>query len=338
MSRRKPKVAVLGGGSWGTSVASIAALNTETIQWARNADTAEEIEKESRNSRYLGELPLTPTLRGTSDLGEAVDKADVIVMAVPSHSFRAVAEDVAGHVRPWIPVVSLVKGLEQGSHRRMTEVIAEVLPGHPAGVLAGPNIAKEVVQGYAAAATIAMPDHKSAQMLQDLFRTSRFRVYTGDDVIGVELGGALKNIFAIAVGIGDGLEAGDNTRAMVITRAMREMTRLGVAMGGSAETFNGLAGMGDLIATCTSPHSRNRRVGVELGQGKTLPEIFAGMNQVAEGVKSSSVVMELAKRHNVEMPIAREVDAVLNHGRPFAEAYRGLLREVPGHEVHGDAW
>jgi glycerol-3-phosphate dehydrogenase (NAD(P)+) len=338
MSVRKPHVAVIGGGSWGTTVASLAARNTETVLWARDPDTAAEINASHTNSKYLGDLTLSARLRATADLAEAANEADVLVMGVPSHSFRSVADEVAGYVRPWIPVVSLVKGLEQGSHRRMSEIVKEVMPGHPAGVLAGPNIAKEVLRGYAAAATIAMPDHSSAQMLQELFRTSVFRVYTSTDVAGVELGGALKNVFAIAVGLGDGLEAGDNTRAMVITRSMREMARLGTAMGGAAETFSGLAGMGDLIATCTSPLSRNRHVGVELGRGKTVTEVIAGMNQVAEGVKTSSVVMELAAEHGVEMAIAREVDAVLNYGRPVTDAYRGLLREIPGHEVHGDAW
>jgi glycerol-3-phosphate dehydrogenase (NAD(P)+) len=338
MTRRPPTVAVIGGGSWGTTVASLAAQNTETTMWARDPATAREITEEHRNSRYLGDTPLTPALRATSDLVEAVSEADVLVMAVPSQSFRSVLIEVAEHVRPWIPVVSLVKGLEQGTRRRMTQIISEVMPGHPAGVLAGPNIAKEVVKGYAAAATIAMPDLRSAEMLQELFRTKLFRVYTGSDVIGVELAGALKNVFAIAVGFGDGLEAGHNTRAMVITRSLRELTRLGVAMGGSADTFSGLAGMGDLIATCTSPLSRNRHVGFELARGKSLEEIIGEMNQVAEGVKTCAVVMKLAAEHGVDMPIAREVDSVINHGQPVFDAYRGLLRKTPGHEVHGEAW
>lgn len=338
MSRRPPKVSVLGGGSWGTTVASLVAANTETVLWARDPATAMEITEAHRNSRYLGDLPLTGSLRATADLADAVSAADVLVMAVPSQSFRPVLEEVAEHVRPWIPVVSLVKGLEQGTRRRMTDIVAEVMPGHPAGVLAGPNIAKEVVRGYAAAATIAMPDLRSAEMLQDLFRTKLFRVYTSTDVPGVELAGALKNVFAIAVGIGDGLEAGDNTRAMVITRSLRELARLGVAMGGDADTFAGLAGMGDLIATCTSPLSRNRHVGVELARGKSLEQIIEEMKQVAEGVKTSSVVMKLAAEHGVDMPIAHEVDAVINHGQPVFDAYRGLLRKVPGHELHGEAW
>lgn len=338
MSSRRPNVAVLGGGSWGTTVASICARNTRTVLWARSPETAEEINARHTNSRYLGDLPLTGNLRSTSDIAEAVAEADVLVMGVPSQSFRAVLTEVAGHIRPWIPVVSLVKGLEQGTRMRMTQVVQAVMPGHPAGVLAGPNIAREVVQGFAAAATIAMPDHATAEMLQPLFGTSRFRVYTTQDVVGVEVAGALKNVFAIATGIGDGLQAGDNTRAMVITRSLRELAKLGTAMGGQTETFAGLAGMGDLIATCTSPHSRNRRVGMGLAQGKTVDEVTAEMGQVAEGVKTSGTVMKLSAELGVEMPIAAEMDAVLNNGQPVEEAYRGLLRQRPGHEVHGDAW
>jgi glycerol-3-phosphate dehydrogenase (NAD(P)+) len=338
MSRRKPNVTVLGGGSWGTTVAAIAARNTATLIWVRDAQVADAINETHQNPRYLPGFRLTPSLRATADLAEAVEAADVLIAGVPSQHLRGVLDQVADHVRPFVPVVSLVKGLEQGTRKRMTEVIGDVLPGHPAGVLSGPNIAKEVVQGYAAAATIAMPDHRTAQMLQDLIHTPRYRVYTSEDVVGVEIAGALKNVFAIAVGFGDGLGAGDNTRAMVITRSLRELTRLGVAMGGHAETFAGLAGMGDLIATCTSPQSRNRHVGFELGRGKSLAAILASMNQVAEGVKTAAVVTKLAAERGVEMPIAREVDEVINHQQPVEETYRGLLRTTPGHEVHGETW
>jgi glycerol-3-phosphate dehydrogenase (NAD(P)+) len=241
-------------------------------------------------------------------------------------------------VRPWIPVVSLVKGLEQVTDHRMTEIVAEVLPGHPAGVLAGPNIAKEVMAGYAAAATIAMPDQNLAARLADLFRTPRFRIYSTTDVVGVEIAGALKNVFAIAAGMADGAGAGYNTKAMVITRAVREMRRLGEALGGDALTFSGLAGTGDLIVTCTSPLSRNRHVGEELGRGKSIDEVLAGMKQVAEGVKAAPVVMKLAAEAGVDMPIAQEVDNVLWHGATVADAYRGLLRVAPGHELHGEGW
>ena len=193
-----------------------------------------------------------------------------------------------------MPVVSLVKGLEQGTNYRMSEIVDEVLPGHPAGILAGPNIAREVAEGYAAAAVLAMPDQHLAANLANLFRTKRFRTYTTDDVVGVEMAGALKNVYAIAVGMGYSLGIGENTRAMVIARAVREMSKLGEAMGGHRDTFAGLAGMGDLIVTCTSQRSRNRHVGEQLGAGKPIDEIIASMNQVAEGVKAASVIMEFA--------------------------------------------
>ncbi|MFZ1373445.1 NAD(P)H-dependent glycerol-3-phosphate dehydrogenase [Nostocoides sp.] len=334
----RPNITVLGGGSWGSAVASIAARNAPTLIWARDQQSVADINERHVNSRYLGDLPLNPALTATSDLAEAVGRADVLVVGVPSQACRAVLSEAAEYLRPWVPVVSLVKGLEQGSRLRITEVVSETLPGHPVGVLNGPNIAREIVQGYAAAATLAMPDQHLAESLQSLLRSTMFRVYTSTDVVGVEVAGALKNIFAIATGFGDGLEAGDNTRAMVITRSLRELSRLGVAMGGQEQTFSGLAGMGDLIATCTSPHSRNRRVGIMLAQGKNLDEIAAELKQVAEGVKSSSVVVELARQHGVEMRIAREVDAVINHGQAVEKAYRGLLREAPEHEFHGESW
>jgi glycerol-3-phosphate dehydrogenase (NAD(P)+) len=308
------------------------------VLWARSPEVAEEIDRRGRNTRYLGDIPLTDGLRATDSLEQAVQDADVLVMGVPSHGFRGVLEQVVSHVRPWIPVVSLVKGLEQVTDRRMTEIVAEVLPGHPAGVLAGPNIAKEVMAGYAAAATIAMPDQNLATRLADLFRTARFRIYSTTDVVGVEIAGALKNVFAIGAGMADGAGAGYNTKAMVITRAVREMRRLGEALGGDPLTFSGLAGTGDLIVTCTSPLSRNRHVGEELGRGKPIGEVLAGMKQVAEGVKAAPVVMKLAAEAGVDMSIAQEVDNVLWHGATIQDAYRGLLRVAPGHELHGEGW
>ncbi|MEA2669536.1 MAG: glycerol-3-phosphate dehydrogenase [Chloroflexota bacterium] len=334
--RREPHVVVLGGGSWGTTVASIAARRSDTLQWVRSPETAEDINERHRNLRYLGdEVELSPSLKATTDFEKAADSADVIVMAVPSHSFRQVLTDLRSSLRPWVPIISLVKGLEQGTTLRMSQIVEEVMPGHPAGILAGPNIAREVAQGYAAAAVIAMPDQHLSTRLSQLFGTQRFRVYTTDDVTGVEMAGALKNVFAIAVGMGYSLGIGENTRAMVIARALREMTKLGVAMGGEPETFPGVAGLGDLIVTCTSPRSRNRHVGEQLGAGKPLEEILASMDQVAEGVKAASVIMELSERYGIHMPIAREVDGVINRNRTVQDAYLGLSAEVPGHEVHG---
>ncbi|MBU9766640.1 NAD(P)H-dependent glycerol-3-phosphate dehydrogenase [Mycobacterium sp. TNTM28] len=338
-AQREPNVVVLGGGSWGTTVASICARRGPTLQWVRSAETAEDINARQRNSRYLGnDVALPENLKATTDFSEAANCADVIVMGVPSHGFRGVLTELARELRPWVPVVSLVKGLEQGTNKRMSQIVDEVLPGHPAGILAGPNIAREVAEGYAAAAVLAMPDQHQAAKLAELFRTKRFRTYTTDDVVGVEMAGALKNVYAIAVGMGYSLGIGENTRAMVMARAVREMAKLGEAMGGQRDTFAGLAGMGDLIVTCTSQRSRNRHVGEQLGAGKKIEEITASMNQVAEGVKAASVIMEFADGYGLPMPIAREVDGVINHGCTVEDAYRGLAAEQPGHEVHGSGF
>jgi glycerol-3-phosphate dehydrogenase (NAD(P)+) len=330
-------VAVLGGGSWGTTVGALAAANGPTVQWARDPQVAQEITAEHRNSRYLGDRALPSTLRATADLGEALRQADVVVFGVPSHSLREVVRAAASHVRPWVPLLSLIKGLEPGSRLRPTQVITQELPGHPVGLLAGPNLAREVLDGYAAAAVVATADADVAVALQPLFRSRVFRVYRNEDVLGSEMGGVLKNIIAIAAGMADGLGVGDNTRAMVITRGLAEIARLGEAMGANPRTFSGLTGLGDLMATCMSPLSRNRRVGEELARGKSLEQVNAEMNQVAEGVKSARTVMQLAEEYGVDMPIAAEVDAVINDGRHPAEAYRGLRRVAAESEQHAVA-
>ena len=325
-------IGVIGGGSWGTTVASLVARNAPVILWARNPETVAEINDRHSNATYLPGATLPRELRATDDIADAVVHADVIVMAVPSQNFRRVLETVREHIRPWVPVISLTKGLETGSSLRMTEIIHAVLPGHPAGVLTGPNLAREVMAGQAAASVIAMDDPVIVRALQNVFASGLFRVYTNEDVIGCELGGVLKNIIAIAVGMGDGLGAGDNTRAALITRGLAEVTRLGVAMGGSAPTFAGLAGMGDMIATCTSAQSRNRHVGLELAKGRSMDEIVDGMVMVAEGAKSAPAVMALADAHGVEMPIARDVYRVLSGETNARSVYRGLLRVSAGAE------
>jgi glycerol-3-phosphate dehydrogenase (NAD(P)+) len=332
---RQARVAVIGAGSWGTTVASLAAANTPTVLWARRDGLAAEIEQSHTNEAYLPGLGLEPGLNGTSSIEDAAATADVLVMAVPSHGFRDVLRLAAPHVRPWVPVVSLVKGLERGSRLRMTEVVEQVLPGHPAGVLTGPNLAREVMSGHAAAAVVAMPDERVAMPLQDIFKAPLFRVYRSTDVVGAEVAGALKNVFAIAAGMSTGLGTGDNTRALVICRAIAEMTRLGVAMGGDQLTFAGLAGVGDLLATCISPLSRNRTVGEQLAKGRSVEEITTEMNMVAEGIKTTGVVRQLAEEHGVDMPIVREVDGVINEGRTPEQAYAGLLRRLPKTEFEG---
>ena len=261
------KVTVLGGGSWGTTVAALVARNAETTIWARSPDTVDEINRTHTNEKYLPGAQLPESLAAEADLSAAVASADVIIMGIPSQNFRRVLNDIKPHIRAWVPVVSLTKGLELETRKRMSEVIAEELPGHPIGVLTGPNLAREIMAGQAAASVIAMEDPVVVKELQKLFFSGLFRVYTNHDLIGCELGGVLKNIIAIAAGMGDGLGAGDNTRSAVITRGLAEITRLGVALGGEQQTFAGLAGMGDLVATCTSPQSRNRTVGYELGAG-----------------------------------------------------------------------
>ena len=326
------RVAVIGAGSWGTTVAHLAAHNAPTTLWARDDDLAKEIDSEHRNSRYLEGHVVNEALRATSALDECVSAADVLVMGVPSHGFRSTLEEVAKHLRPWVPVVSLTKGLEQGTRMRMSQVVHEVLPGHPVGVLTGPNLAKEILSGQAAAAVVAMADEFIVSELQSIFATSLFRVYINRDVIGSELGGVLKNVIAIAAGMADGTGAGDNTRAAVMTRGLAEMTRLGVALGGDQDTFAGLAGMGDLLATCMSPQSRNRYVGEQLGKGRSIDDIIAEMNQVAEGVKSCRTVLELAEENGVDMPIASEVVGVVHGGRSAIDAYRGLLSRKATHE------
>ncbi len=329
------RVAVLGGGSWGTTVAHLCAHNAPTVLWCRSEDTAAEINTEHQNKRYLEGYDLHTSLTATTDIAEALDRADLLVMGVPSSAFRQTLQAARSSVRPWIPVVSLTKGFEIDTGMRMTQVIHDEMPGHPVGVLTGPNLAKEILAGAAAASVVAMHDHAVAESLQDVFHSNLFRVYTNDDLIGCELGGALKNVIAIASGMADGLGAGDNTRAAVITRGLNEITRLGVALGGDPLTFAGLAGMGDLIATCISPQSRNRTVGQKLGEGMSIDEVIADMNQVAEGVKSCRIVQAKGRELGVQTPITDQVVAVCHEGATAADAYAGLLGRENRREMHG---
>ncbi|MBV9207499.1 MAG: NAD(P)H-dependent glycerol-3-phosphate dehydrogenase [Actinobacteria bacterium] len=327
------RIAVLGAGSWGTTVASLLAGRHDCTAWARDPDLAREISEDGANSRYLPGFPLPPGLRATADLEKALHDVDLVVVGVPTHGFRAILTDARPYLRPWIPVVSLAKGFERGSLLRMTQLIREELPGHPAAALTGPNLAKEIVAGQAAASVIATEDLAVARTLQSVLQRGMFRIYLNDDVIGCELGGALKNVVAIATGIAQGLGVGDNTRAAVVCRGLAELTRLGVAMGGQAATFAGLAGMGDLIATCMSPLSRNRTLGEQLGAGKTVGEVLGASRSVAEGVNTAATAHELARRYAVEMPVSHTVYQVLTGEIAAADAYRGLTRRRPaGHE------
>ena len=327
------RVTVLGAGSWGTTVASLACARNPTVLWARSPEVAKAINETHENSTYLAGFPLSTRLAATSDIEEAVSGAELLVVGVPSHGFRETLLLAAPHVHPWIPVVSLTKGFEQGTLLRMTEVIQDVLPGRPAAALTGPNLAKEIMAGHAAASVIATKDLAVAKALQKVLSRGLFRIYTNHDVVGCEVGGALKNVVAIATGIAEGLSVGDNTRAAVISRGLAELMRLGVAMGAEPTTMAGLAGMGDLIATCISPLSRNRTVGERLGKGERIEDIIASMSMVAEGVKTASTVVALADRYGVDLPICCEIHKVVTGQASAPDAYRGLLRaHAAGHE------
>jgi glycerol-3-phosphate dehydrogenase (NAD(P)+) len=315
----------------------MARLSTElnpTVLWSRRAEVAAEINECRTNSAYLHDVRLPDRLRATSDLEQAVGFAEVLIVGVPSKGFRATVDQARRWVRPWVPVISLTKGIESGTLLRMTQILEELLPGHPAAALTGPNLSGEIIAGQPAATVVATTDMGVAAGLQKLLQQPKFRVYRNHDVIGCEIGGALKNVIAIAAGIGEGLGVGDNIRSAVITRGLAEVTRLGVAMGAEPQTLAGLAGMGDLVATCMSPLSRNRTVGELLGRGKLLDEILGQMHMIAEGVDTTKSALELAGRHGVELPICAEIYKVLTGAEGPIEAYLEL--GDPGHESEPD--
>lgn len=334
------KLAVIGAGSWGTTIAGILAAKQPTVLWARRPDVAATVNGHRENTEYLAGIALPDALRATTDLEEAVSGTDLVVMGVPSHGYRDVVKRMAPFVGPDATILSLAKGIEEGSLMRMTEVTADELPRHDSsriGVLTGPNLAAEIVAGQPAATVIALRDAGRAASLQTLFMTPTFRVYTNDDVAGCEAAGALKNVMAIAAGMAHGLGFGDNTMATLVTRALAELTRLGIAMGGRPLTFAGLAGMGDLIATCVSDKSRNHTVGYGLGRGNSLDQVLSEMKEVAEGVKSTRGVLALAERHSIEMPIAEQVGRVLYEGVAPAEAVEELMGRKAKAEMEGIA-
>ena len=326
---------VLGAGSWGTAIAALA--SGEVRLWARRTELADEINASRRNARYTGELVLPDGLAATSSLEVACDGAAAVLVAVPSASFRDVVARLAGLVPPAAPVLSLTKGIERGTHATMTEVLRACLPGAAVGVVTGPNLAKEIALGMPAACVVALADDDGARLVQDRLHGPAFRVYTTSDVTGCEVAGATKNVLAIAAGVSDGLGFGDNTRATIITRGLAEMGRLGVALGGEPLTFGGLAGVGDLVATCTSDRSRNRRVGIGLGQGLTLEASVAAVGEVAEGVVSAAPLVALARAHRVELPLCEQVAAMVAGDATPAEALAALAarpaREEPDVEL-----
>jgi glycerol-3-phosphate dehydrogenase (NAD(P)+) len=321
------RVAVLGAGSWGTTLANLlCGRGDEVVMWAFEPEVADEINRRHRNDLFLPDAPLDYALLATTDLGFAVRGAEILVSAAPSHAVRAVMSEAASAVGAGAAVVSASKGLEPGSHKRLTEVLAEVLPpGTRIAALSGPTFAREVYERLPTAAVVAAADAGTAAHVRAAIATPYFRLYTNEDVLGVELAGALKNVVAIAAGILDGLGLGHNPRAALITRGLAEITRLGVAMGARAATFAGLAGMGDLLLTATGPLSRNRSLGVEVGQGRTLEQVLARRLSVAEGVGTARAAVELAAKVGVDLPIAREVVSVLFEHKPPRQAIGDLM-------------
>jgi glycerol-3-phosphate dehydrogenase (NAD(P)+) len=332
------RVAVVGAGAWGTTLSALATGHGPTALWAREPEVVASIRDRRENCLFLPEVELPPAIAATSDLEAAIVGADAVVVAVPAQHVRAVMTEAGRWIAPGSLVVSVAKGIEASSAKRMTEVLGETLPHIPpeaVGVLAGPNLAREVVAGHPSATTVAFADPAAAAAIQERLTGPTFRVYTSSDVVGCEVGGAVKNVIAIAAGVASGLDFGMNTVAALVTRGLAELTRLGVALGGEPLTFLGLAGNGDLIATCASPLSRNHRVGLELAAGSTVADILARRTSVAEGVTTAPVIVELARRHGVEMPICDVVAALLDERIGPRDAITSLMSRPPRSELHG---
>ncbi|TXL85034.1 NAD(P)H-dependent glycerol-3-phosphate dehydrogenase [Streptomyces sp. IB2014 016-6] len=322
------RVAVFGTGSWGTAFAMILAdAGCEVTLWARRREVVDAVNDTRTNPGYLPGAELPSSVRATTDPAEAARDAEFTVITIPSQTLRANLAEWASVLPPDTVLVSLMKGVELGTAKRMSEVIGEVAkaPADRVAVLTGPNLAREIAARQPAAAVVACTDEAVATRLQAACHTPYFRPYTNTDVVGCELGGAVKNVIGLAVGIADGMGLGDNTKASLMTRGLAETTRLGLAMGADPHTFSGLAGMGDLIATCSSPLSRNHTFGTNLGRGMTLEQTIAASTQTAEGVKSCQSVLDLARRHDVDMPITETVVSIVHEGKPPLVAVKELM-------------
>jgi glycerol-3-phosphate dehydrogenase (NAD(P)+) len=334
MNERTP-VAVLGAGSWGTALAvHLGRQGHDVALWARDARLVEEISGAAANTRYLPDVRLPGGVTATADMRTAIAGARFVVFAVPSHGLRTVAHDAAPSIGDNVVLVSATKGLETTSLSRMSQVIAEeVGASRPVVVLSGPSFAAEVARGLPTAVVAASSDPDAAEQVQHSFRGSTFRLYASDDVAGVEVGGAMKNIIAIAAGAVEGLGIGHNSMAALITRGLAEISRLACAEGGRRETLAGLSGLGDLVLTCTGDLSRNRHVGIELGRGRSLDEILTGMRMVAEGVRTTGAALALGARHGIELPITSEMSAVLDGRRSPKAAVEALMGRKQRPEV-----
>ncbi len=327
-------ISVIGAGSWGTVLSALLAEKGYDVSlWVHEEDLAQEMKETRINSIYLPGVQLPDNIKITSRFEEALYRTRYVLCVVPTQHVREVFQEATGHLEDDAIIISASKGIEKGTLLTVSGILSEITH-HQVAVLSGPSFAKEVVKKLPTAVTLAVKDRFLGLLLQEIFNTDYFRVYTHHDVLGVELGGALKNVIAIASGISDGLGLGLNARAALITRGLAEITRLGVKMGAEERTFSGLSGMGDLVLTCTGALSRNYTVGVKLGQGMSLQEILSGMRAVAEGVETSVSAHELSKRYNVEMPIVEQVYSVLHEGKPPQEAVRDLMSRTLKEEFY----
>ena len=328
------KIAVVGAGSWGTALATV--LDRKGLKlnlWIREDELLETVEDTRENTMYLPGVKLGGNIRPTGDMEECIFGCEVIIFSVPSHVLRNVAGSIAPSIKRSQRIVNVAKGLDTGTLKRLSQILQETLPENPVAVMSGPSHAEEVGKGIPTTVVAASPDRKMAEYVQDLFMAPTFRVYTNPDIIGVETGGALKNVIALGAGISDGLGYGDNTKAALMTRGIVEIARLGVKMGAKSTTFAGLSGIGDLIVTCTSMHSRNRRAGIQIGQGKNLEEVLGGTHMVVEGVKATQAAYELSVLHGIEMPITRELYNVLFEGADVRKSVENLMMRSKTHEA-----
>ena len=326
-------ITVIGDGGWGTALAlTLHGKGHDVTIWGPDAAYLEEVKESGDNTRFLPGVSLPETLTWTGIEADAVNRADGIVMAVPSRYYLQTLERFSQHIPKGVQVVSVSKGFDQASHHRLSEIAADTWGISHVAALSGPSHAEEAARGVPTAVTVASRDSDAANFWQDTFNGARFRVYTTDDIIGVEVGGALKNVIAIAAGISDGLGFGDNTKAALMTRGLAEITRLGLKMGANPETFSGLSGIGDLMVTCASRHSRNRGVGERIGKGESIDSILGGMQQVAEGVWTAKAAMMVSKDLNIDLPITSEVNAVIYSGKNPLEAVETLMNRPPKSE------
>ena len=318
------KIAVIGSGSWGTAVATMLASRGHNVYlWSWIQEETDRLVRDRENKEFLPGIPFPETIVCTHDIALCTDGADLIITAAPSPATRTTAKNLSPHVKDGQKIINISKGLEEGSLLRLSEVYKEEIPQADISVMSGPSHAEEVSRALPTTNVVASPDSETAKSIQDIMMGDMFRVYTSTDVVGVELGGALKNVVALCAGISDGLGYGDNTKAALMTRGLAEIARLGIAMGAKQETFMGLSGLGDLIVTCTSMHSRNRRAGILLGKGKSLDETLKEVHMVVEGVNTAKAAYALSKKYNVEMPIVEEAYNVLFEG---ANAREGVLK------------